>query len=133
MVPEVFDIDGDGQVDEWEFKMADIFRQMTKEDIEDMDGDGDVDEDDLKIARELRGKTMLAQEFVDGLEAPLWMYDRSWIDRKPRDLVKDTLTSSNFPHEMKQMQSKERLYQLSSSHLMKQSLKNPETSRFSQR
>jgi hypothetical protein len=49
MIPEVFDIDGDGQVDEWEFKMADIFRQMTKEQIDDMDGDGDVDEEDLKV------------------------------------------------------------------------------------
>ena len=49
MIPEVFDIDGDDQVDEWEFKMADIFRQMTKEQIDDMDGDGDVDEEDLKV------------------------------------------------------------------------------------
>jgi hypothetical protein len=133
MIPEVFDIDGDGQVDEWEFKMADIFRQMTKEQIDDMDGDGDVDEEDLKIARELRGKTMLAQEMVDKLEAPLWMYDRSWIGRKPRDLIKDAIASTNFPMKMKQLQSKERLYQLSSSHLMRESMKNPETTRFSQR
>lgn len=133
MLPEVFDIDGDGQVDEWEYKMADIFRQMTKEDIEDMDGDGDVDEDDLKIARELRGKTMLVQELVDGLEAPLWMYDRSWIGRKPRDLVKDAITSNNFPNKMKNLRGKERMYQLSSSHLMRDSLKNPETTRFEER
>jgi hypothetical protein len=86
-----------------------------------------------QIARELRGKTMLAQEMVDKLEAPLWMYDRSWIGRKPRDLIKDAIASTNFPMKMKQLQSKERLYQLSSSHLMRESMKNPETTRFSQR
>jgi hypothetical protein len=31
MIPEVFHIGGDGQVDEWEFQMAYTFRQMTKE------------------------------------------------------------------------------------------------------
>lgn len=133
LLPEVYDVDGDGMIDEWEYKMAEVFRKMRLEDIEDMDGDGDVDEDDLRLAREERGKKMIIKDFLDNLEAPLWQYDRKWIGKRPRDLAKEIIKSKDFCKTMNYLTNKEQLYKLSSSHLMKDSIKNPETTRFADR
>jgi hypothetical protein len=109
LLPDVYDVDGDGQVDEWEYKMADVFRKMRLDDIEDMDGDGDVDADDLQLAREEKGKQMIIKEFMDKLEAPLWNYDRKWIGKRPRDLAKEILKSKDFCKTMNYIQNKEQL------------------------
>jgi len=133
LMPEVYDVDGDGVIDEWEYKMADVFRKMRLDDIEDMDGDGDVDADDLKLAREEKGKKLIIKEFMDKLEAPLWQYDRKWIGKKPRDLAREILKSNDFCMTMNAIGNKERVHKLASSHLMKGSIKAPDTTRFSQR
>jgi hypothetical protein len=131
---EYFDVDGDGMIDEWEIKMGDVFRKMRLDQIEDMDGDGDVDADDLKIARERKGKRMIAKAFLEGLEAPLWSYDKKYRGMSLKDLHKQLIHAPDFPKAMNNVQRKERLYRLSSSHLVKDSIHaGPQTTRFEDR
>ena len=126
MIPEAFDMDGDGEVDEWEMKMRDYMAEVT---AEDMDGDGDVDDDDLRLAREACGKKMIAENFIEGLEAPLYMYDRALIGKTPKRLLGELLIAPNFAKRMKYLRNKERLFKAGQSHLMKTSLRQPVTTR----
>ena len=129
LIPDTVDVDGDGEIDEWEIKMADYMHAVQKEDVVDMDGDGDVDADDLQLAREACGKKLIAEEFLDGLVAPLWMYDRSFIGKSRERLLGEVLVAPNFNRRMSQLRNKERLFGQSSSHLMNMSLRQPVTTR----
>jgi len=126
LIPEAVDVDGDGEIDEWEMKMSDYMRTVT---AEDMDGDGDVDDDDLRMAREACGHKLLAEQFLDGLVAPLWMYDRSFIGKSRERLLGEVLVAPDFGRRMTQLRNKERLFTQSQSHLMKLSLAQPVTTR----
>lgn len=130
LAPVGFDVDGDGQVDQYELKMAKYLKNIK---VEDMDGDGDIDDDDIRLARMARGKKIMAKDFVEKLEAPLWMYDRKLRGTSMHKLMEDIVTAPDFPLKMNYLNGKERLFKISSSNLMKFSLRNPETSRMSAR
>jgi hypothetical protein len=131
---EYFDVDGDGMIDEWEIKMGDVFRKMRYDDIEDMNGDGNVDEDDLRMARERQGKKMIAREFLENLEAPLWKYDKRYRGMSVKDVHRELINASDFAKAMNTINRKERLYRLSSSHLVTDSIHaGPQTTRFEDR
>ena len=66
---------------------------------------------------------------IDGLVAPLWMYDRSFIGKSRERLLGEVLVAPNFNRRMSQLRNKERLFGQSSSHLMNMSLRQPVTTR----
>jgi hypothetical protein len=130
IAPPGFDVDGDGHIDENEMKIAKYLKNVH---VEDMDGDGDIDEDDVRLARMARGKQYLAEDFMDKIDAPLWMYDRKLRGVSRQDMVNSLVTTPDFPLKMSYLNGKERLFKISSSNLMKFSIMNPETSRLSAR
>lgn len=58
---EAVDIDGDGIIDEVEIQLSKILCQLEGEDL---DGDGTITEEETKMTRVMKGKEILAKQFV---------------------------------------------------------------------
>ena len=51
---------------------------------------------------------MIAENFIEGLEAPLYMHDRTLIGKTPKRLLRAAI-APNFAKRMKYLRNKERL------------------------
>lgn len=126
---DLVDIDGDGSIDQDEFKLVRKLMLVQKADVPDIDGDGKIDDEELKLARVLAGKKMLAENFVQNNVGRMWRYGTEFKDRSARGCVDIISGARNYQGLMQFMKTKERIDRLAGSQKVQGVLRHPVTDR----
>jgi hypothetical protein len=116
-MPELYDIDGDGAIDEREFLMS--INLLSKVEGKDVDGDGVVTAEETRMTRIDAGRKMWLQDFIERNRDDLGYYGATYAGVGPKTVYKRmmdvTQAFGGFDLLMKDIENKERLKKRSSS------------------
>jgi hypothetical protein len=115
--PQAYDIDGDGQVDIREMRLAKFLDNMiAKRQQSNGDAAAGVSEAELLQMRQHAGKLLIAKEFIERNQGQLWRYGSMFAEKNEEQSAEFIAEHRKFPRVMAFLESVERKRLMRSSH-----------------
>merc|ERR1712216_823598 len=109
---KLIDIDGDGTVDQEEYKLMEELENVVGEDV---DGHGIVDDAEHRLAKIRAGRRLLAKKFVDKQGGRMYRFGPQFMDRTNEECTEMICKAKYFAGLMNDLKYQERQIRLSSS------------------